>query len=113
MTCQHKPKEEPLQHCYVVDLKDILRRYPMKPKQRAEYLCEKYKHSLITRFNVTPSGRRKTTSVYLSFPGRPCTPAQLLWASPEYCRQSKDLDLSTSKRLDWRTIGNAIALYCA
>jgi hypothetical protein len=38
MTCQHKPKEEPLQYCYAVDLKDTLRRYPMKPKQRAEYL---------------------------------------------------------------------------
>jgi hypothetical protein len=84
----------------------------MTPKQRAEYLCERYKRALITRFNVTPSGRRKTVAVYLSFPGRPSVPAQLLWASPEHCRQARDLDLSTSKRLDWRTIGNAIALYC-
>ena len=30
MTCQHKPKEEPLQYCYAVDLKDTLRRYPGK-----------------------------------------------------------------------------------
>ncbi len=84
----------------------------MTPKQRAEYLCERYKRALITRFNVTPSGRRKTVAVYLSFPGRPSVPAQLLWASPEHCRQARDLDLSTSKRLDWRTIGNAIALHC-
>ena len=84
----------------------------MTPKQRVDFLCERYKRSLITHHTVTPAGRRKTVAVYLSFPGRPSVPAQLLWASPERCRQAPHLDLSAATRLDWRTIGNEIAWYC-
>jgi hypothetical protein len=75
----------------------------MKPQVRANYLCDKYKRDLITRFSVTPSGRRRVTAIYLSFAGRPCTPEKLLWA---------DWTSAFSKRPNWTTIANQISLHC-
>ena len=68
----------------------------MKPQVRANWLCDRYKRGLITQFNVTKAGR-------LSFAGRPCTPEKLLWA---------DWTSAYSKRPNWNTIANAIALHC-
>lgn len=76
----------------------------MKPQVRANYLCDKYKRDLITQFNVTKTGRRRVTAIYLSFAGRPCTPEKLLWSSR--CLGAY------SKRPNWNTIANAIELHC-
>lgn len=87
----------------------------MKPQVRANYLCDKYKRDLIIRFSVTPSGRRRTVAIYLSFAGRPCTPERLLWASTEqqfpFMRSTGEKWLE-SKRPNWVAIANAIELFC-
>jgi|TARA_R100000084_G_scaffold69407_1_gene30689 hypothetical protein len=86
----------------------------MKPQVKANYLCDKYKRDLITRFNVTPSGKRRTVAIYLSFAGRPCTPERLLWASPEQqfpFMRSGETWLK-SKHPNWAAIANEIETWC-
>jgi len=72
----------------------------MKPQVKANWLCDKYKRHIITQHNITKAGRRRVTAIYLSFAGRPMCPEKLLWAD------------WISKRPNWRTIANAIELFC-
>ncbi len=44
MTCQHKPKEEPLRNCYVNDVAGIARRYPMPPEAEDAQLIALMRH---------------------------------------------------------------------
>ena len=44
MTCQHKPKEEPLLNCYVNDVADIARSYPMTPEAEDAQLIALMRH---------------------------------------------------------------------
>lgn len=72
----------------------------MRPRVAASWQADAAGRNLIFRRSRGAGNRWRVSAVYLSHRGHPCTPALLLW--------SDDPGLSFSRRLNWRTIHNAI-----